>query len=197
MRYILASKSPRRKELMKFISLDFLIAVEDIDEESSYLLPPIEAVKDIAKRKGEAVDKLYPNDLVISADTIVVLDNQIIGKPVDEEDAKRILRLLSNKTHYVYTAYRVKYLNKIIINYVGSEVIFNELSEELIDQYVKSGSPLDKAGAYGVQDNDKFPIIKKVIGSRDNVVGFPVKEIKDDIKKIISSCDYALIIKRL
>ena len=99
------------------------------------------------------------------------------------------MRLLSNKAHYVYTAYRVKYLNKIIINYVGSEVIFNELSKELIDQYVASGSPLDKAGAYGVQDNDKFPIIKKVIGSRDNVVGFPVKEIKDDIKKIISSCD--------
>ena len=189
MRYILASKSPRRKELMKLISSDFLIAVEDIDEESSYLLPPIEAVKDIAKRKGEAVDKLYPNDLVISADTIVVLDNQIIGKPTNAEDAKRILRSLSNKTHYVYTAYRVKYLNKLIINYVGSEVIFNELSEELIDQYIASGSPLDKAGAYGVQDNDKFPIIKKVIGSRDNVVGFPVKEIKDDIKKIISSYD--------
>ena len=190
MRYVLASKSPRRKELMKSISSDFLIAVEDIDEESSYLLSPIEAVKDIAKRKGEAVDKLYPNDLIISADTIVVLDNKIIGKPKDESDAVRILKELSGKSHYVYTAYRVRYLNKEIINYVESTVVFNELSDELIKAYVATGSPLDKAGAYGAQDSDyKFPIIKKVIGSRDNVIGFPVKEIKEDIKKIISSCD--------
>ena len=185
MRYILASKSPRRKELMKFISSDFLIAVEDIDEESSYKLTPIEAVQDIAKRKGEAVDSLYPNDLIISADTIVVLDNQIIGKPIDEEDAKRILKLLSGKTHYVYTGYRVKYLNKEVVNIIKSEVIFNELSDELIDRYVASKSPLDKAGAYGVQDNDTYPIIKKVIGSSDNVVGFPVKEIKESIKEVI------------
>ena len=189
MRYILASKSPRRKELMKLISSDFDIAVENIDEESSYLLSPVEAVKDIAKRKGEAVDKFYPNDLIISADTIVVLDNQIIGKPKDKEDAIKILAVLSNKTHYVYTAYRIKYLNKEIINIVESEVIFNKLDSDLINKYVDSGSPLDKAGAYGVQDNNQYPIIKKVIGSYDNVVGFPVKEIKEDIKKIISSCD--------
>lgn len=188
MRYILASKSPRRKELMKLISSVFDVAVEDINEESSYLLPPLEAVQDIAKRKGKAVDKLYPNDLVISADTIVVLDNEIIGKPKDEQDAKKILRLLSNKTHYVYTAYRVKYKDKEIINYVKSTVIFKELSDDLINKYVASGSPLDKAGAYGIQDNDDFPIIKNVIGSIDNVIGFPVKEIKEDINKIIS-CD--------
>ena len=190
MRIILASKSPRRKELLKLISEDFLIATEDINEESSYLLSPIEAVRDIAKRKGEAVDKLYPNDLVISADTIVVYNNEIIGKPKDKEDAKRILTLLSGKSHYVYTAYRLKYLDKEIINYVESIVIFNELSGDLIDKYISSGSPLDKAGAYGVQDNDKFPIIKKVIGSIDNVIGFPVKEIKIDLDKLISSsCD--------
>lgn len=189
MRYILASKSPRRKELMKLISSDFLIVTEDIDESSSYKLSPIEAVKDIAKRKGEAVDKDYPFDLVISADTIVVYNNKIIGKPNDKADAKKILTLLSDKTHYVYTAYRIKYKDKEIVNYVESEVIFNNLSEDLIDKYIQSGSPLDKAGAYGVQDNDKFPIIKKVIGSIDNVIGFPVNEIKEDIEKLISSCD--------
>lgn len=184
MKYVLASKSPRRQELMKLISSDFVIAIEDIDEESSYKLSSIEAVKDIAKRKGEAVDKYYPHDLIISADTIVVLDNQIIGKPVDTEDAKRILRMLSGKTHYVHTGFRVKYLNKEVVSVVTSEVIFNELDDKLIDDYVKSGSPLDKAGAYGVQDNDKFPIIKKVIGSIDNVVGFPVKEIKEVIDSL-------------
>lgn len=184
MKYVLASKSPRRQELMKFISSDFVVAVEDIDEESSYKLSPIKAVEDIARRKGEAVEKYYPKDLIISADTIVVLDNQIIGKPIDELDAKRILKELSGKSHYVHTGFRIKYLNKEIISHVTSEVIFNELNDELINKYVKSGSPLDKAGAYGVQDNDKFPIIKKVIGSVDNVVGFPVKEIKELIEQI-------------
>lgn len=184
MKYVLASKSPRRQELMKFISSNFVVASEDIDEESSYKLSPIKAVEDIAKRKGEAVEKYYPEDLIISADTIVVLDNQIIGKPIDELDAKRILKELSGKSHYVHTGFRIKYLNKEIISHATSEVIFNELSDELINKYVKSGSPLDKAGAYGVQDNDKFPIIKKVIGSVDNVVGFPVNEIKELIEQI-------------
>lgn len=184
MKYVLASKSPRRQELMKFISSDFVIVVEDIDEESSYNLSPIEAVKDIAKRKGEAVDKLFPNDLVISADTVVVIDNQIIGKPVDEKDAKRILRELSGRTHYVHTGSRIKYLNREVISCVTSEVIFNKLSDALIEKYVASKSPLDKAGAYGVQDNKEFPIIKKVIGSIDNVIGFPVKEIQEAINEI-------------
>ena len=184
MKYVLASKSPRRQELMKFISSDFIIAIEDIDEESSYKLTPIEAVKDIAKRKGEAVDKNYPNDLIISADTVVVLDNKIIGKPIDEVDAKRILSLLSGKSHNVHTGFRIKYLNKEIVSIVTSEVLFNKLSDKLIDEYVKSGSPLDKAGAYGVQDNNKYPIIKKVIGSIDNVIGFPLEDIKKAIEEI-------------
>ena len=184
MRYILASKSPRRKDLMKFISSDFLIAVEDINEDVSYNLSPIEAVKDIAKRKGAVIDPLYPNDLIVSADTIVVLDNQIIGKPKDIEDAKRILRLLSGKSHFVHTGFRVKYLNKEIVDTVTSEVVVNKLDEKLIEEYVASKSPLDKAGAYGVQDNERFHIIKKVIGSYDNVVGFPVKEIKEAVEQI-------------
>ena len=191
MRYILASKSPRRKDLMKFISSDFLIATEDIDEESSYSLSPIEAVvMDIAKRKGQEVYKSYPDDLVISADTIVVIDNQILGKPIDKEDAHRILRKLSGRTHYVYTGYALHYKGKDVVNFVKSEVIFNELSDELIETYINTGSPMDKAGAYGAQDSDrKFPIIKNIIGSYDNVIGFPVKEIKDSIEELISSCD--------
>lgn len=184
MRYILASKSPRRKELMKLISSDFLVVTEDIDEESSYKLSPIDAVKDISKRKNEAVNKLYPNDLVISADTIVVLDNEIIGKPIDETNAIKILEKLSGRTHQVYTGYTIHYLDKEITNVVRSDVIFNKLSHVLIEEYVNSKSPLDKAGAYGVQDNKNFPIIKQVKGSINNVIGFPVEEIKEDILKL-------------
>ena len=185
MRYILASKSPRRKDLMKYISSDFLIAIEDIDESSSYNLSPVEAVKEIAKRKGEAVYKSYPKDLIISADTIVVLNNKIIGKPKDEIDAMKILKELSNQTHYVYTGFAIHYQGKLIVDVVETKVIFNKLNDELIKDYVKSGSPLDKAGAYGIQDNDNFPIIKNIIGSYDNVVGFPVKEIKEKIEEIV------------
>ncbi len=187
MRYILASKSPRRKDLMKLISSDFLVVTEDIDEESSYSLPPIEAVKDIAKRKGEAVYKEYPNDLVISADTIVVIDNQIIGKPIDKKDAYRILKLLSGRTHHVYTGYAIHYQDQIVVDVCDTEVNFLNLSDELINSYIKNGSPMDKAGAYGIQDNNDFHIIKNIAGSLDNVVGFPVKEIKEAINKILKS----------
>ncbi len=187
MKYVLASKSPRRIKMMKEISSSFLIASEDIDEESSYRLSPIEAVKDIAKRKGEVVYKSYIDDLVISADTIVVLDNKIIGKPKSKENAIETLKELSDKSHHVYTGFAIHYLNKTIVDYVDSEVIFNKLSDSLIEEYVSSGSPLDKAGAYGVQDNKKYPLIKEVRGSLDNVVGFPIKEIKEAINLLLSS----------
>ena len=187
MRYVLASKSPRRKDLMKLISSDFLVASEDIDEESSYKLSPIEAVKDISKRKGEVVYSNYLDDLVISADTIVVIDNEIIGKPLDEEDAFRILKKLSGRVHHVYTGYTIHYKNKSVTDVVDTEVYFNELDDELIKRYIASGSPLDKAGAYGIQDNNEFPIIKNIVGSLDNVIGFPVKEIKEAINELIES----------
>lgn len=182
---ILASASPRRRELMKQITNDYKIITSDIDEETSYSLSPLEAVLDIAKRKGENVFSSHQDDIVISADTIVVLDNQIIHKPVDAEDAKRILRLLSDRTHEVITAYCIFFKNQFIEKYVVSKVSFNKLDDKLINDYVATGSPLDKAGAYGVQDNEKYPMIKTVIGSVDNVIGFPVREIKEDLETII------------
>ena len=182
---ILASGSPRRRELMKYITDNYKVITSDIDEDLSYSLPPLEAVLDIAKRKGEKVKEDHPDDLIISADTIVVLNNQIIHKPKDAEDAKAILRKLSNHTHEVITAYCLFNKDKFIERFVSSKVVFNELSDKLIEEYVATGSPLDKAGAYGVQDNERFPMIKEVIGSVDNVIGFPAKEIKEDYQRII------------
>ena len=180
---ILASQSPRRQQLMHSITDDFKVEVSHIDETSSLSLSPLDAVKDIAKRKGLDIANKYPHDLVLSADTIVVIDNQIIGKPVDEADAKRILNLLSNRTHHVYTAFYLIKDNKEYEDVVISEVKFNKLSEQLIDDYIKSGSPMDKAGAYGAQDNNDFKLIKKITGSWSNVIGFPVDEIKQAINK--------------
>ena len=186
---ILASASPRRKKLMKEeLFPSFSIIVPEIDESLSFASHSDvrDIVNDIATRKCLKVSNEHPNDLVIAADTVVVIDNQIIGKPKDEKDAYRMLKMLSNKTHYVYTGYAIHKEDKLVSGVVKTEVIFNELNEELINHYIASGSPLDKAGAYGYQDNEQYPLIKKIIGSYHNVIGFPTEEIKEDIDKFFS-----------
>ena len=184
MKYVLASSSPRRKELMKLISPSFIIDVSNVDESVPNYLSPKEAVKEISFRKGDVVAKRHRDSIVISADTIVVLDNLIIGKPKDREDAKRILRLLNDKKHHVYTSYHIFYMGQVIENTVDSVVYFNKIDAQTIDDYVASGSPLDKAGAYGVQDNEKYHLVKKITGSINNVIGFPVEEIIESIKEL-------------
>lgn len=184
---VLASKSPRRQQLMHRITDDFIVDVSHIDESTSLNLSPIEAVKDIAKRKGLDIVKRHPGKIVISADTIVVIDNTILGKPIDENDASRMLNLLSGRTHQVITAFCLLKDDKFLEEYVISEVTFYKLNQELINSYIKSGSPMDKAGAYGAQDNKDFLIVKNIVGSVDNVIGFPVDEIitaLDKFKKI-------------
>lgn len=181
--FVLASKSPRRKELMKQITNDFLIEVSNAKEEIDPNDTPLEACRKIALEKGKVISINHYDDIVISADTIVVFDNQIIGKPKDENDAIRILHILSGNTHTVITCYHIFYKDIVLSNHSISEVTFNQLSDELISSYVATKSPLDKAGAYGVQDNEDFHIIKSVKGSLNNVIGFPVEEIKNDLIK--------------
>lgn len=180
---ILASSSPRRKELLTRAVKDFKVVTSDIDESQYLSLPYQSAVKEIAFHKGEKIHQQYPNDVVISADTIVVINDQIIGKPKDEEDAKTILKLLSNNTHLVLTSYHIFKGELHIEKTVTSEVVFYPLSDKFIEDYVATGSPLDKAGAYGVQDDVSHLMIKEVKGSINNVIGFPIEEIKDDLIK--------------
>lgn len=180
--FILASKSPRRKQIMaEEISENFIIITREIDEEKSYVMEPIDAVKDIAKRKGEEIAKEHPDDVVISADTIVVFNNEKLGKPKSKEDACNMLRKLSGQKHLVVTGYAIFYKGEAHINHTISYVYFNDLSDELIKAYVDNGSPLDKAGSYGIQDNKEFPIVKKLEGSFKNVMGFPLEDIKKDL----------------
>ena len=181
---ILASASPRRKELMrKEISSSFVVVVPHIDESLSFKnhTDVKDIVKDISLRKCLEVAKDHQDDLVIAADTVVVLGNEIIGKPKDKEDAYKILRELSGKEHYVFTGYALKQGDKLVQGIAKSTVLFNKLSDELINAYIASGSPMDKAGAYGYQDNQDFALVKKINGSLTNVIGFPV----EDIKKIL------------
>ena len=166
------------------ISPLFKVVVSNADEHFPHeLTDPKDIVKFIAKEKGEIVAKDYPNDIVISADTIVVIDNKIIGKPKDKDDAYRMLRMLSNREHVVYTGYAIFSKDKIINKVVATKVLFNDLSDKFIYDYIATGSPMDKAGAYGYQDKD-FPVVKQVTGSIENVIGFPTKEIKKDLETL-------------
>ena len=172
---------------MNRITSSFLTYSPDIDEMDSLRLKnPREIVIDIARRKGLESLKKYPDDIIIAADTIVVLDNEIIGKPKDEEDAKKILRHLSNKEHLVITGYIIINKEKIMLNAVTSHVQIYDLTDKQIEEYVKSGSPLDKAGGYGIQDNSKYHIVRSYIGSFDNIKGFPVEVIRRDLELFIN-----------
>ena len=186
---ILASASPRRKKLMQEeISSCFDIIVPEIDESLSFKNhnDVRDIVKDIATRKCLKIASEHPLDLVIAADTVVVINEQIIGKPKDEEDAFRMLKKLSNQTHYVYTGYAIHQNEKLYVGVSKTEVTFNNLSDELIKEYIASGSPMDKAGAYGYQDNQDFALVKKINGSITNVIGFPVEDIKNVLKEEFS-----------
>lgn len=183
--FVLGSSSPRRKKLMgEDIAHSFIIDPSEIDESSSLFFKPLKSVKDIAKRKGIDVSKKHPNDIVITADTIVVINKQILVKPKDENDAFKMLKLLSNKTHKVITAYYIYTKEKQILNYDVSFVKFNKLSDQTILDYIKTKSPMDKAGAYGYQDNEKFHLIKNIKGSVKNVIGFPSEKIIEDLHKL-------------
>ena len=172
--FILASSSPRRKELLAKLIKDYTIIVPNVDERSLDL-PPNELAAEESKLKAYAISALYPDDEVLACDTIVVLDDKILGKPADEEDAKRMLRAQSGKRQIVLSGYTYIGKGKEITRTVATEVYFKELSDELIVDYVKNKKPLDKAGAYGIQDG--YPLVDHIEGSYDNVMGLPTEDI--------------------
>ena len=138
----------------------------------------------MALKKAEHIAKSHDGSVVIGADTAVFADGQMLGKPADEKDAEKMLAALSGKTHKVITGCAIVKGEKKKSFSVISEVTFYKLTENEIKEYVGTKEPLDKAGAYGIQDNDKYPIVKSYEGSYDNIVGFPVKEIKDTLESM-------------
>jgi septum formation protein len=171
---ILASKSPRRKELLSKICRDFVIINPEINENESRQHPH-EHPLDVSRLKAYRVFQNHPEDDVLACDTVVVINEEILGKPRDEQEAYQMLRKLSGKRHIVLSGYT--FINKYreINRTVKTEVYFNVLDDELIKQYIKTGSPLDKAGAYGIQDD--FALVERIVGSYDNVMGFPSEDI--------------------
>lgn len=173
--YVLASKSPRRREILKYIIPKFESVVSGCEEKIPEGTPIEDVPRVLAVQKAEAVAKDRPGDTVIGSDTIVAFEGKIYGKPKDPEDAKRMLRTLSGKTHTVYTGVAVVE-NGTTRSFVSStDVLFYDLSDELIDWYVGTGDPMDKAGAYGIQGIGCV-IVKKVFGDYFTVMGFPLAE---------------------
>ena len=168
---ILASKSPRRQELLSLMGLEFEVATADIDETIDKSLPIEQEIARLSRQKAEAIDD--NDNIIISADTVVVLGNTVMGKPRDAENARQMLNVLSGKTHRVITAVTVKNGDKIRTEVVITEIVFRELSKREIDSYVASGSPMDKAGAYGVQEK-AAAFVKEIHGDYFSVVGLPV-----------------------
>lgn len=173
---ILASKSPRRRELIKKIVSDFEIIPSDFDE-SKIHCNPYKLPGELSKHKALSIFKNHPNDKVLACDTIVILDGEVLGKPHTKEKAFEMLKKLSGKKHVVVSGWTLMDKNKTVTRTVETEVYFNELSDELINKYIETGSPMDKAGAYGIQDK-KFNLVSHIKGSMDNVIGLPTEDLK-------------------
>ena len=182
--FILASSSPRRKQLLAKIIPDFEILVPEIDE-SLLHIPAADLPAQESKAKAYAIAASHPDDEILACDTIVVLDGVALGKPADIEDAKRMLRNESGRKQIVLSGYTYIGFGHEITRTVATEVYFNELSDELIDAYVQEKRPLDKAGAYGIQDG--YPLIAKIVGSFDNVMGLPTEDIAAHINPLRKS----------
>ena len=169
---ILASKSPRRKEILEGLGLVFRCESPDVDESHPVRVEPSLLVRELALRKAEAVRLEDPSDLVISADTIVCHRGRILGKPKNEDDALVMLRLLSGDTHTVYTGYAVRSMYRTVCDFCATEVRFRNLDEAEILNYIKTGEPMDKAGAYGIQGIGAL-LVDGIDGDYLNVVGLP------------------------
>lgn len=183
----LASKSPRRKKLLKQLNLKFKCVDLHFHEKVNDGEDPVFLVKRLSIEKLNKALLKINSGIIITADTMVVIDNHILGKPKNKIDAKRILKKLSGRTHNVYTGFSIynSNNNKIITDYERTLVTFRKLTDSEIDDYIATGSPMDKAGAYGIQDDFGAVFIKKIDGCYYNVVGLPLAKVYHSLLRII------------
>ncbi|MCL2013705.1 MAG: Maf family protein [Oscillospiraceae bacterium] len=182
-KFILASQSPRREELLALVLDTFEIIPAKIDESFMQNESALEYVRRMARRKAEAVAKNNPDTVVIGCDTIVEIDGKIFGKPENEDDAERMLATLSGRFHQVITAVNIQNAKKDIAFSEETRVEFWKLSKEQISQYVQSGECFDKAGAYAIQGRGAL-LVKSINGDYYNVVGLPVARLAHELNNI-------------
>ncbi len=183
---LLASKSPRRQELLKGLGVDFEVkTLNDVSEEFPADLPQNEVAKFVAKEKADAyIPYLQEGELIITADTIVLSDNKVLGKPKDREEAVEMIKQLSGNLHQVITGVCILTKSNQLIFDATTDVKFAILTDEEIDYYVDTYAPFDKAGAYGVQEWIGYIGVEYIKGSYFNVMGLPVQRLYRELKKI-------------
>ena len=180
--FILASQSPRRRELLAMLGLEFEIVTADIDEAMNPALSPAEAVAQVCQKKAETVGQNHPGQLIVAADTIVVVDDQILGKPKSEQAAREMLHLLSGRAHTVMTGFCLWQDGRAEVHVEQTHLRFRPLNDEEIDAYVATGSPLDKAGAYGIQDQASI-FVERLDGDYYNVMGLPLCALANSLRR--------------
>ena len=176
--------SPRRQELLKLLTDNFIVYPSSFDESQvPSELNPIEHVQYSAKMKALDIKSKYPDDIIIGADTVVSIDEHILGKPSDINNAKQMLKLLSGRTHQVYTGYAIINGDKLITEYASTDVKFRELTDDIINKYISTKEPMDKAGAYAIQGKGCI-LVESICGCYFNVVGFPVQKISVELEEL-------------
>jgi len=181
----LASKSPRRRDLLKQLGVKFRLVIPEVSEKISERNPKRFAMR-LARQKVESVEKNIKKGIIIGVDTVVVINNKILGKPKDKNDARMMIKLLSNKKHKVISGLYIlsKPNNRAILTSEMTKVKFRKLSDNEIEKYISSREPYDKAGAYGIQGKAKI-FIENISGCYYNVVGLPIYQLLACLKKIV------------
>lgn len=183
MKIVLASHSPRRQELLKGLGVDFSVnVINGIDESYPATMPKEEVAEHLAVKKHKAYT-VGEDELLITADTIVVVDDEILGKPKDAADARRMLRTISGRTHKVVTGVCLATATECRSFFVATEVTFRQLRDSEIDYYVERYKPFDKAGAYGIQEWIGYVGVEGIRGSYYNVMGFPVQRVYEEMTR--------------
>ncbi len=184
---ILASKSPRRQALLKLLQVPFRILTAETSEDFEPSRSPKEIVTELAMRKGKAVCNLYPAEtadkLVLAADTIVVLDGDVLNKPNDDAHAFEMLSKLQGRTHEVFTGFALMRGKEVVTDFERTAVTFSPMSAEEIRTYIRLAKPFDKAGAYGIQDDFGACFIERIEGCYYNVVGLPLAKLYKTLKQ--------------
>ena len=181
--WVLASSSPRRQELLKLLLPNFEVVPSEVDESIRVTERPETMVARLAREKALAVQERRPSACIVGADTVVVCEMEILGKPASHEEARSMLRKLSGKTHQVLTGVCLLHLNTLFVEYATSDVTFYPLTEREIENYLRSGEPFDKAGAYAIQGlGARF--VERIDGCHFNVVGLPVSRLYQMMKRL-------------
>ncbi len=181
---VLGSQSPRRRELLSLMNIDFRVEVQEVEESYPENLTPVEIATHIASKKAKAFKGLSANELLITADTIVAQHQHILGKPKNATHAKEMIQQLAGNTHEVITAVAFQYQSQLITFHDCTKVYMNPLSEAEINHYIENYKPYDKAGAYGIQEWIGLVAIQKIEGSYTNVMGLPTEKLYQEFQKI-------------